>query len=181
MKKQFVTYEIAKELKSLGFDEECFGYYKPMKEWMMEGAKFNPERHFHGCNWANSDNTMYFMYLQNSFGDRTTTVKNSYFTKAVYNVAVPLWQQVIDWFREKHCIFIMVDPCIASNFAEYVYGWSLQGEGISKYKNIKTFCDEKLCITIKEPENYILCYDDLEYNKAREQAILKAIELCQKK
>lgn len=27
MKKQFVTYEIAKKLNELGFDEECFGYY----------------------------------------------------------------------------------------------------------------------------------------------------------
>ena len=27
MEKQFVTYEIAKELKSLGFDEECFGFF----------------------------------------------------------------------------------------------------------------------------------------------------------
>ena len=27
MKKEFVTYEIALELKQLGFDEPCFGYY----------------------------------------------------------------------------------------------------------------------------------------------------------
>ncbi len=27
MKKEFVPYEIALELKELGFDEECFGYY----------------------------------------------------------------------------------------------------------------------------------------------------------
>ena len=36
MKKQFVTYEIALKLKKLGFDEECFGYYTPMKDWMMK-------------------------------------------------------------------------------------------------------------------------------------------------
>ena len=52
MKEQFVTYEIALKLKELGFDKPCFGYYRPMKEWMMEGTKFNSERHFHGCNWA---------------------------------------------------------------------------------------------------------------------------------
>lgn len=28
MKEQFVTFEIAKKLKELGFDELCFGYYK---------------------------------------------------------------------------------------------------------------------------------------------------------
>lgn len=27
MEEQFVPYEIAKELKSLGFDEECFGFF----------------------------------------------------------------------------------------------------------------------------------------------------------
>lgn len=27
MKHQFVTYEMAKKLKELGFDENCFGYY----------------------------------------------------------------------------------------------------------------------------------------------------------
>lgn len=27
MKEQFVTYELALELKKLGFDEECFGYF----------------------------------------------------------------------------------------------------------------------------------------------------------
>lgn len=101
MKEQFASYEIASKLKELGFDEECFGYYTPMKEWMMEGTKFNPERHFHGCNWANSNNTMYFMYLQNSFGDRTCVVRNSSFTKAIHNISVPLWQQVFEFLRGK--------------------------------------------------------------------------------
>ena len=31
MNKEFVTYEIALELKQLGFDEPCIGYYKDMK------------------------------------------------------------------------------------------------------------------------------------------------------
>jgi len=31
MEKEFVTYEIASELKELGFDEPCIGYYKDMK------------------------------------------------------------------------------------------------------------------------------------------------------
>ena len=101
VKEQFVSYEIALKLKELGFDEPCFGYYTPMKEWMMAGTRLNPERHFHGCNWANSDNSMYFMYKQNSFGDRDSVVKNSEFTKAIHNVVVPLYSQVIDWCDSK--------------------------------------------------------------------------------
>lgn len=39
MKKQFVTYEIAKQLKELGFDEECFGYYH-VNEGYTKGYAF---------------------------------------------------------------------------------------------------------------------------------------------
>ena len=123
MKEQFVTYEIALKLKELGFDEDCFGYYRPMKEWMMEGTKFNFERHFHGCNWANPNNTMYFMYVQNSFGDRTACVKNSEFTKAIENIAVPLWQQVIDWCDSKGLLVgtIIVDNLYKSTINKINY------------------------------------------------------------
>ena len=31
MKKEFVTYELALELKQLGFDEPCFGFYNGSK------------------------------------------------------------------------------------------------------------------------------------------------------
>ena len=36
MKKEFVTYEIALELKELGFDEPCFGYYGVENELCVE-------------------------------------------------------------------------------------------------------------------------------------------------
>ena len=123
MKEQFCTYEIALKLKELGFDEPCFGYYTPMKEWMMAGTRFNPERHFHGCNWANSDNSMYFMYKQNSFGDRDSVVKNSEFTKAIKNVAVPLWQQVIDFCDSKELLVgtIIVDNLYKSTINKINY------------------------------------------------------------
>ena len=83
MKSQFATYEIALKLKELGFDEECFGYYTPMKDWMMKGKYSDGKLRFHGPNWANIDNTMYFMYKANSFGDRTEVVRNSIFTKSI--------------------------------------------------------------------------------------------------
>ena len=122
MKSQFVTYEIALKLKELGFNEPCFGYYTPIKSWMIQGTKINPEPHFHGPNWSNVDNTFYFMYKSNSFGDRTEVVYNSYFTKAIYNIAVPLWQQAIDWFDTKG-IFITIRPYYHSTIMKY--GWIL--------------------------------------------------------
>ena len=39
MQKQFVTYEIAKKLKELGFDEECFGYYSYSKKLFLGNGK----------------------------------------------------------------------------------------------------------------------------------------------
>ncbi len=159
MEKEFTTYEISLKLKELGFDEKCFGYYRPMKSWMMEGNKFNPAPHFHGCNWSSSDNTMYFMYVSNSFGDRTSTTHNSYFTKANTNIAVPLWQQVIEYIKNTYDIYILIIP------ANRCYNIE-----ISKY-------DEN------DDRNVVLDLDGLEfkdflsYRDAREQAILKAIEL----
>jgi hypothetical protein len=35
MNKEFVPYEFALELKELGFNEECFGYWK-MSDWLIE-------------------------------------------------------------------------------------------------------------------------------------------------
>lgn len=99
MKDLFLSYSLSLIAKQKGFDEPCFGYYKPIKPWMMKGTHVNSEPHFHGCNWPNDDNTFYFMYVQNSFGDRDSTTQNSKFTKATENIAVPLYQQITDWFR----------------------------------------------------------------------------------
>ena len=76
-------------------------------------------------------------------------------------VPAPLWQQVIDWFREEYNLHIGI------TVNQFGYGFMFSIIDLIKYK----------------------CIHDLEggpnekysYNKAREQAILKAIELCQKK
>jgi hypothetical protein len=103
IEKNFVNYELAFKLKELGFNEECFGYYTPIKNWMIStNPKFNSEPHFIGPNWSHSNMTFYFMYKSNSFGDRTETVCNSKFTKAIKNIAVPLYQQVTEWLRNEH-------------------------------------------------------------------------------
>ena len=153
MKEQFVTYEIALKLKELGFDEKCFGYYTPMKDWMMKGKYSDGKLHFHGPNWANLDNTFYFMYKPNSFGDRTETVNNSNFTKAIHNIAVPLWQQVIDWFHEKYNLCIYWKPN-RPNIGDTEYFIENQFEEVVLASQIYMFPDQ-----------------------AREFAILKAIEL----
>lgn len=78
MKKLFVPYELALQLKEKGFDGECIGYYA-------------------------------YDYLNNKANalhltDRpikTTKFKQKY-------LGAPLYQQVIDFFREKHDIIIEI-------------------------------------------------------------------------
>ena len=74
MKEQFVTYEIAKQLKEKGFDEPCFGDY------------FHFERH-------NQSILDYDEDRQKIITDNTDENITKYLA--------PLWQQVIDWLKSK--------------------------------------------------------------------------------
>lgn len=84
MKEQFVTYEIAKRLKHLGFDDNCFGYFT---------------NNF--INELKSSNQIYNHVFQ--------SCKNSAFPN-IYNhhIASPLWQQAEDWLRKLHNIHIEI-------------------------------------------------------------------------
>lgn len=74
-------------------------------------------------------------------------------------VMAPLWQQVIDWFREKYNIAIFIDMnCMEDKGYTFYIGDLISRETIfENYESINT------------------------YPEAREQAILKALELCQQK
>lgn len=76
MEKQFIPYNLALELKNLGFDEECLGYY---------------------------DGNHNFQYMFNGrpdkFSNRRMGVSDSIW---VGWISAPLYQQVFDWFREKY-------------------------------------------------------------------------------
>lgn len=128
MKDQFVTYEIALALKELGFDEECLGYYY---------------------------NGNYFLGTNKSFTNSEIELENITKTPAI---TAPLWQQVIDWFREKYNIQIEILWQGDMDSFCYKLGKFEYGSHSFSEKNWKF----------------------TEYNECREQAILKAIELCKK-
>ena len=88
MKKLFVPYEIALKLKELGFNEECFGEY----------------RQFDG-------DTPYLQLYQDIDSCSTDDADYCYTTECL----APLYQQVIDWFREKE-IKIIENPS---------FGWDM--------------------------------------------------------
>ena len=74
----------------------------------------------------------------------------------------PLWQQIIDWLRETYKINILIVPIYSSeNLKGYVFNFGL----ITMDNLSEVFKNGKF----------------ETFYKAREQAILKAVELCQKK
>ena len=73
------------------------------------------------------------------------------------NISAPLWQQVIDWFIEKYQLHIYIDF-----YDTYTFAIKCEKD---KYYNRFGSCEMEL----------------KTYNEAREQAILKAIELCKNK
>jgi hypothetical protein len=58
MSKEFVPYELALELKQLGFDEPCFGYYDMVQEFNFPGCTM------HNRNFINLKATMTPLYQQ---------------------------------------------------------------------------------------------------------------------
>ena len=72
MNKEFVPYEEALALKELGFDEPCFGYYEPNKE-------------FEYINWE-------------TFKDFPYLAKNSEWQDLC---GAPLYQQAFRWLYQK--------------------------------------------------------------------------------
>ena len=135
MKEQFVTYEIALKLKELGFDEFCFAHY------------FNGDLITKTAILKSS--TMQY-YQQNNINP-----SNQYKDK---NCTAPLWQQVIDWFRE------------VKNINVEVWYDNTQDDGFPWLYEIY--------IDNKEHQHDGSYYDS--FYEAREQAILKAIELIKK-
>jgi hypothetical protein len=84
MKDLFVSYEQALELKQLGFDEPCFGFYTHNGE-IRRYTDFDGEL--------------------NDF----QTLKNSRITMGDGWCTVPTYQQVFRWFRDNHNLFGCID------------------------------------------------------------------------
>lgn len=135
MKEQFATYEIAKKLKELGFNDPVCGYFK--------GSVYS-------C-----DNTEgVFCWL----GEWLTIENGSI-------VAAPLWQQVIDWLRKTH------DIIVEFKYRKDVLGWS--GYNRCYFKISKGLDDYDSRGKFKNS----FYSDEILMKK---EAILKAIEICQK-
>lgn len=100
MKHLFVPYETALKLKEKGFDERCFGHY------------------VEPC----------LIHLLN---DEALFVETAILKpKNFVIINAPLYQQVIDWFREKHNLHFEIK--VEDYVSEPSYYWSIFG----KYKDM---------------------------------------------
>lgn len=141
MKEQFCSYNIALKLKELGFDEPCIAYY------------FN----------RYGDVELFSEFVI----DHSKMV---FYTHSEYETIAPLWQQAIDWLREKYKLHIEIyfgKDKSSIWFDPIVYTLKKPRDGYSE--------DDWLYEPLNEVEQ------EKNFYKARETAILKAIELCQKK
>ena len=108
MKHLFVPYEIAKQLKDKGFNEPCIGSYESREDKV----------------------TLHLDELYNSSYTRFLDERH-------YRLCVPFYQQVIDWFREKYEIAIIVEPTFSKdkNLTEYSFqlvGLNIRGRSSSE-------------------------------------------------
>jgi len=139
MESQFATYEIALKLKELGFDEPCLAIF--------EGKDISQSHWDHSISQAR--------------------ISRIYGTKAAKAILAPLWQQCIDWFREKHHYHIDV------TFRE-VKGKKVEGIN-SVYFDIEIY--HLFGGDAWKTYSFNQISDDFYYT--REQAILRAIELIE--
>ena len=157
IKEQFVTYEIALKLKELGFDEECLAYYS--KEGVYADIDYNKTNFVllsskkmgelvgHG-----SVNNSLFKWLKEN--DKTS---GELYTLSE-SVTASLWQQAIDFLREKYLLHIEIQ---SPDYPDDVnFSW-----------NIHKICEF----------GSLASGESFDYYKVREQAILKCIELLKNK
>lgn len=125
MEKQFVTYEIASQLKQLGFNEPCFGFYNKAKEFHYAQATSPDSRII--VHWCKSDQ---FQFAENGC------------------IAAPLWQQAIEWLESVKRISVARD--IYDNDIWYVYSIDEDGfQGRRGTPNIEYSKEKAILFALK--------------------------------
>jgi hypothetical protein len=131
MEKEFVPYELAWELKHLGFDEPCLAFYLD-----------NDKKSFTKCMERADTNTWLKEHMK-VYGDATTA---------------PLFQQAFRWFREKHDLYgevklTSVNLPNETDFAWYAYDGSGYGweDNVFQetYEEAELACLQKLIELVK--------------------------------
>lgn len=144
MQKQFVTYEIAKLLKDNGFREPCLRYYRITPFSKGEQVLCYSDSWLKSAREVNNHN----------LGEKLT--------------AAPLWQQAIDWLREKHEIEIVITGITVNNIRKY---------HVCLYHKIDEIMTDYSILAFNEVTEEYIGYQTFTMQEAKEKAILEAIKL----
>ena len=124
MEKEFALYPESLELKQLGFDEPCFGYYEPNGDF----------------NYIESNILKNFPYL----------AKNSEWKDLC---ASPTYSQAFRWFRKKHGLFVQPNATFDSTGTWYYFSIRTKRndicEGSFVYEEAELACLRKLIEIVK--------------------------------
>lgn len=99
MEKLFVTFDLASKLKDKGFDEFCFAFFE----------KFN------------RNDEAYYEFKLCQKPSRNSIKDWYYMNDKTQAVTTPLYQQCVDWLREKHGIELS-SPCKKDKDLGVFYG-----------------------------------------------------------
>ena len=113
MEKLFVPYNIALSLKEKGFDDACLAYF-------LDGKLR------HCLNGIINDEPPIMTSDHNGLKGNKSLFTNY--------VSAPLYQQVIDWLREKHKIYIYINPFDeVLNFQPCIlFKWAIKDRFVAK-------------------------------------------------
>ena len=135
MNKEFTPYEIALELKQLGFDEPCLGHYQDRDETTLHGAV------------ATSKNVCFFIGETN----KGRIIGNSPISNCVL---APTYSQAFKFFREKHDLNSFVyhygkDGILDIIYFAYNINDNLYASDFRTYEEAETECLKKLIEIVK--------------------------------
>lgn len=134
IKEQFIPYNLALQLRDLGFDEECL-----MKISHSGDHDYFTKVPFRSHAWLNGEE-IDFYYKFPEYGDKSEEIK------------IPLYQEAFDFFREEYKIdsFVVRDNMSRNYF--YDVSWrnkkdklkDFQSKEYIDYKEARQACLEKL-------------------------------------
>ena len=138
MKELLVGFEIAKTLSEVGFSKPCCARYYRID--------------------ANKEEKIIRMFsLERPIDYNSTVIESKILDKFYPFYSAPLWQQVIDWFREDHKLEVSIKS------------WKNEGDG----KIIYVYSVKEL----GKPSTFRFDVKSEDYYEIVEKAILKALEL----
>ena len=141
MKKEFVPYEQALELKQLGFDGDCFAIWSGFDE----------------INFSTTDKARLYSSEFRINDPQSATFYTNDFNSLSRRVSAPTFTQTFKWFREKYNLWNMIYPRDGWNYTiqeidniPSVFGNSYHKTEMKTYEDAELECLKKLIEIVKD-------------------------------